>query len=350
MRVCVHACVCVFICCFKKNYKNLNINNVIDNQQFLKTMRPFFCDKSELRKDITLIDGENIITSDIKIAETMNTFFSNAVQKLDIQGYHTNFSPNINLDKITNVVNKFKDHPSIVNIKEKVQESEKFSFSFSYINESDIASIINQLNTSKPTTFNNIPVKILVDTNDIGSHFISKLFNDAVLNREFPATLKMAEITPAHKKDETALKENYRPISILPPISKIFERIMYDHIYEYMGTKLLQYLCGFRKGYSMQYCLIVMLDKHNLAEALLRDLWKAFDCLNHKLLIAKLEAYGFDFSVLAFISSYLSGWKHRTKVKNHFSKWSDILCSVPQVSILGLFLLYIYILMTFFIL
>ena len=53
----------------------------------MATKKPFFCDKSKLRKDITLIDGENIITSDIKIAETMNTFFSNAVQKLDIQGY-----------------------------------------------------------------------------------------------------------------------------------------------------------------------------------------------------------------------------------------------------------------------
>ena len=88
----------------------------------------------------------------------------------------------------------------------------------------------------------------------------------------------------------------------------MFERIMYDHIYENMGTKLSQYLCGFRKGYSTQYCLIVMrekwkkaLDKHNLAEALLTDLSKTFDCLNHELLITKLEAYGFDFSVLAFI-------------------------------------------------
>ena len=207
----------------KKYYRNLNVNKIIDNKQFWKTMKPFFSDKSKLNRDITLIDGENIITSETEIAETMNTFFSNAVQKLDIQGYQTNFSLDINLDK----------------------GSEKFSFS--YTNNIDIASKINQLNTSKPTTLNNIPVKILVETHDVCSHFISKFFNDAVVNSTFPATLKMAEITPAHKKDETTLKENFRPISILPSVSKIFERTMYDHIYEYMGTKLSHYLCGFRK-------------------------------------------------------------------------------------------------------
>ena len=68
----------------------------------------------------------------------------------------------------------------------------------------------------------------------------------------------MAEITPTHKKDETTLKENYRPISILPSVSKVFERIIYADIYDNMRTKLSEYLCGFRKGYSTQCCLIVM--------------------------------------------------------------------------------------------
>ena len=85
-----------------------------------------------------------------------------------------------------------------------------------------------------------------------------------------------------------------------------------------------EYLRGFRKGYSTQYCLIVMiekckkeLDKHNIAGGLLTS--KALDCLNHALLISKLAAYGFDHQSLAVLFSYLSGRKHRTKVNNHFS-------------------------------
>ena len=150
----------------KKNYyKNLDVNKVIDSKQFWKTMKAFFFDKRNSNRDITLIDGEDIITNNNMIAETMNISFSNAVENLEIQGYQTNFSPNINLDKITNTVNKFKYHPSIVKIKENIQGIEKFSFSNT--NETDIASIINQLNRNKPTTFNNIPVNILVDTNDM---------------------------------------------------------------------------------------------------------------------------------------------------------------------------------------
>ena len=112
---------------------------------------------------------------------------------------------------------------------------------------------------------------------------------------------------------------------------------------------LSNYLCGFRKGYSTQYCLIVMLerwekalDKQHLAGALLTDLSKAFDCLNHELLIAKLEAYGFDYSSLALVYSYLSERKQRTKINNSFSKWVDITTGIPQGSILGPLLFNIY--------
>ena len=270
----------------------------------------------------------------------MNNFFSDAVSKLNIIGYQNEFS-NTGHDKIFNSIQTFKDHPSILKIKQNIHVNEKFTFSM--FNPADITMLIKNLN------INNIPDKIVVDTVDISAPIISKIYNDSILRNVFPGHLKIADITPAHKKDETTTKENYRPVSILLSISKIFERNMFNQISTYIDNHLSKYLCGFRKGYSTQQRLILMLEKwkkaldnHNVAGALLADLSKAFDCLNHELPIAKLAGYGFDHESLAFICSYLSDRKQRTKVNNSFSAYSDITTGVPQGSILDPLLFNIY--------
>ena len=336
----------------KKYYKNLDLKNITDNKQFWKTMKPLFTDNHKNNRKITLIDGEKIISNETEVAEIMNDFFSNAVSKLDIKGYKIGVS-NIGPDKIYNTMTKFAEHPSILKIKQMIHTKNKFTFSMS--NVADITTEINNLNINKPTTFNNIPAKLIVETSDICAPFISSIYNESILSYNFPVSLKMADITPVHKKDERTAKTNYRPVSILPSISKIFERLMYLQISTYMDSYLSKYLCGFRKGYSTQHCLILMLekwrkalDKRNLAGALTTDLSKAFDCLNHELLVAKLQAYGFSYPSLAFIDSYLSNRKQRTKVNNSFSSWSDIMSGIPQGSILGPLLFNIYLNYIFF--
>ena len=212
---------------------------------------------------------------------------------------------------------KFNDHPSISKIKERIKVSEKFTFLETDLEE--IKTQIKDLNTNKPTTCNSIPAKVLVNCDDICSEHITNIYNNSISECNFPVPLKSADITPVHKKDDTTKKNNYRPVSILLSVSKIFERNMYNQIYTYMNKYLSPYLCGFRKGYSAQHCLMVMLerwrkalDNKQIAGALLTDLSKAFDCLNHELLIAKLEAYGFDHASLGYLYSYLSNRKHRT--------------------------------------
>ena len=152
---------------------------------------------------------------------------------------------------------------------------------------------IDQLDKRKPTTYNNIPTRVLIDNKDIISPFITDMYNESNRASNFPNSLKLADVTPAHKKEERIVKDNYRNVSILPPVSKIYEKKVFDQISAYVDKYLSPLLCGFRKGYSTQHCLSVMLDKWSkaldngkIAGALLTDLSKAFDCLHHELLIA----------------------------------------------------------------
>ena len=143
--------------------------------------------------------------------------------------------------------------------------------------------------------------------------------------------MKRADITPVHKKNSKSTKNNYRPVSILSSISKFNERIMFKQMSEYFENSLFsKYQCGFRKGFSAQRCLVSMLEKWKSATnnksfgGLVTDLSKAFDCLSHDLLIAKLNAYGFSMSALRFVHSYLENRMQRTKINSEYSSWKKL--------------------------
>ena len=144
------------------------------------------------------------------------------------------------------------------------------------------------------------------------SPVLANIWNEEILlNKNFPENLKLADVTPIFKKKDKTFVENYRPVSVLPTVSKIFERIMQKQITDYIRKFLSPFLCGYRKGFSIQYALLSLierwrlcLDKQGFAGALLMDLSKAFDTINHELLIAKLHAHGFSIEALEVLLSY----------------------------------------------
>ena len=175
---------------------------------------------------------------------------------MDIKGYNEAYIPNDNWNFIENSIEKLKNHPSILQINKNVQVARNFSFST--INEHDIDTVILKLNTHKPAT-GNIPSKVMVENHDICSPPSCSIFNNSVKVSIFPNNLKMGELAPCHKHNDTT--NNYRPVSILPTVSKVFERILNEQALAYMSKYLSPYLRGFRKGYSTQYSLIQMLEK-----------------------------------------------------------------------------------------
>ena len=138
------------------------------------------------------------------------------------------------------------------------------------------------------------------------------------------------------------MKENFWQVGVLPTLSRIFEKCMFAQMSTFFNSIFSNQQCGFRKAYSTQYCLLVMLetwtrslDKDKVFGALLKDLSKAFNCLDHELRSAKLNANGFSLLALQLINDYLSNRKQRTKTENTYCTWLDIIFGVPQGSILG---------------
>ena len=147
---------------------------------------------------------------------------------------------------------------------------------------------------------------------------------------------------PVFKKEDQNDKTNYRPLSLLPLISKIFEKFLYQHT-EVSSNKILSpKLCGFRKRYSTQHALLNLLknwqkclDKSGVAGTVLMDLSKAYDCHPHDLLLAKLSAYDFDEPAITLIANYLSNRYQHIKIGSKSSSYLEIVRGVPQCSILS---------------
>ena len=134
------------------------------------------------------------------------------------------------------------------------------SFNFQPVSIDRVKDIIKTLNIKKARPDGNILVKLIKMNEDIFSRLIFQNFKQFLINGDFPHCLKQAEVIPVFKKEENLDKSNYRPVSILSVIFKIYERLMYDQMYKYFDQIFSKFQYGFRKGFSIQNCLLYMIE------------------------------------------------------------------------------------------
>ena len=305
-----------------------------DAKSFWHACKPFMASKPINNKErIMLIENDVVITDDNKVADVFNNYFTYITKTLDIPSWrHHDIYVN---DPIIYAISKYRYHPSIMSIK---RSSPKTKFTFSHVSSETVYKYIIDRKKGSVDT----PLKILKPNADIITPFLTSCINSSLENNCFPEELKLADIIPIHKKGDSNDKSNYRPISILPTISKVFEKVIFDQINIFFKDKFSKFLCGFRKGFSTQHTLMRLLqkwqkclDNKGIIGTILMDLSKAYDCINYDILLAKLEAYGFSYNSLAFLYSYLKNRKQRTKIGSVFSKWLEVVLGIPQGSILG---------------
>ena len=223
----------------KRDYfKQLNNKVISDNKKFWQAISPLFSERAFRKETIILKDSNRTITNNHELAETFNTFFSNITQNLKLDSNLVEITENLNIsDPVIKAIKKYEKHPSIIKIKEKMK-NKNMSFSFSFVTKETILNELRKLNPKKACQESDIPVKIIKENLDIVSNFVYNNFNNSLFSSNFPSHLKNATITPIFKKKDRDNVENYRPVSILPNLSKIYERCMYIQIYEYLNKIL----------------------------------------------------------------------------------------------------------------
>ena len=188
-----------------------------------------------------------------------------------------------------------------------------------------------------------IPNRVLKEFNKLFSIPISRIFNLSIEHGVFPQKMKIAIIIPVHKKDDTEDCNNYRPISLLPNISKLFEKLIKNRLSKFLEENkcLFSRQFGFRNKHSTNHVLIDLteiikkvIDDNEFACGVFLDLKKAFDPVNHGILLKKLEHYGVTGYALKWFTSYLTGRNQYTKVNNIDSQIT-IFDGVPQRSVFG---------------
>ena len=218
--------------------------------------------------------------------------------------------------------------------------------------EQEVLDICDNFRPGTAVGFDNINMNLVKESINLIIKPLAHIFNLSLSSGIVPDQMKIARVIPLFKSGDKSTFTNYRPISILPAFSKILERIVYNRILSYLNERniLSDSQFGFRKNHLTEYALSILydrlsngIDNNEYTAGIFLDLSKAFDTVNHQILLEKLNHYGIRDAAHSWISSYLSNRKQFVQYDSVCSAHSVISCGVPQGSILGplLFLIYI---------
>lgn len=287
--------------------------------------------KTEIKKNILpkkiIFEGNDVYDRGI-IADKFNKFFVNVGHNL--------------ASKIVQSNHSFKSY--LTPTSETLNENN--------LSDAELQNAFFSLQPNKSPGLDDISVNVVKSVFSIIKSSLHYIFDQSLKLGVFPNKLKFARILPAFKDGEDTELSNYRPISILPCFSKILERIMYNRLYTFLCKHNILYKkqFGFQAGHSTDHAIIHLVNEilqsfneNKYTLGVFIDLSKAFDTVDHTILLDKLENYGVKHTNLKWFRSYLSSRKQVICYEGNKTNYENIICGVPQGSILGplLFLIYI---------
>ena len=289
--------------------------------------------KKKKKSEIHVLKGENdvLLKNESDIANGLNKHFNSVGQKMASKFSNSRSANYRAIEKIERTLD------SIYLRRTSIVEIEK---------------LINKLKTNKAPGIDGISNYIIKSSIKTVSPLLMILFNQCMEEGIFPDALKIACIIPLHKGGDRSESTNYRPISLLPLFGKLFEKIIETRLVKFLDQKniITPHQFGFRKNYStelavaeIQNMLLKNLDENKVTCTIFLDLAKAFDTVDHSILLLKLERYGIRGQALSLLKSYLCDRQHSVKLNNVQSSSLTLNIGVPQGSVLGplLFLLFI---------